>query len=188
MLCLWRAAGRHEQSSETGKGGGGGRGASLCLCCSTCGSCGSRRPVLYSLRFGALLLLPPAAFMWRRGVCFSASLRSLVLFLLLRLQSSLYPSPGSTPLLCFLITLSHTLLCVGVHYWAGVPLLASDWLAEGCALCIVRENKGGRGGTPAGWGQGRAEMECVGVFVLRWSGLKPAEERVSRSVGGTLSK
>lgn len=113
---------------------------------------------------------------------------ALALFLLLRLQSSLYPSPGSTPLLCFLITLSHTLLCVGVHCWAGVPLLASDWLAEGCALCIVRENKGGRGGTPAGWGQGRAEMECVGVFVLRWSGLKPAEERVSRSVGGTLGK
>lgn len=97
---------------------------------------------------------------------------ALALFLLLRLQSSLYPSPGSTPLLCFLITLSHTLLCVGVHCWAGVPLLASDWLAEGCALCIVRENKGGRGGDSSRLGSGESGDGVRGCFCFEMVGFE----------------
>lgn len=34
---------------------------------------------------------------------------------------------------------------------------------------------------------GSGERECVGVFVLRWHGLKKREERVSPSVTGMLS-
>lgn len=71
--------------------------------------------------------------------------------------------------------------------------MASDWLAKAYedwlyAVYSAREAKEGGGQrTPAGWGQGRAEIECVGVFVLRWQGLKPGEERVGLSVSGTLS-
>lgn len=42
------------------------------------------------------------------------------------------------------------------------------WLTKACEdwLCVEKWTGGG-GGTGAGWGQGRAAMECVGVFVLR---------------------
>lgn len=65
---------------------------------------------------------------------------------------------------------SHTLssVCVGLHQWAGLSAQASDWLAaEGCRG-LARRNEG-EGWEQAG-GQGRVEMECVGVFVLRCQG------------------
>lgn len=51
----------------------------------------------------------------------------------------------------------------------------------------MREGEGGGGELQQAGVRGKAEMECVGVFVLRWQGLKSGEERVSSTVSGVLS-
>lgn len=121
---------------------------------------------------------------------------------------TLYPSPSLlfalliSSLCCTrsassLLSLSHSSVCVcivwvctnGREFLCWPPIGWQRPTRIGCTLCIVREKGRKEGGqrTPAGWGQGRAEIECVGVFVLRWQGLKPGEERVGLSVSGTLS-
>lgn len=95
-----------------------------------------------------------------------------------------------------LLSLSNSSVCVCIVWvYSGrefLRLLSIGWQRPtriGCTLCVVREKgRGGGGGrTPAGWGQGRAEIECVGVVVLRWQGLKAGEEWVGLSVSDILS-
>lgn len=131
-LFLMFVAGSWETRAEFREGevGGGGRGTKL-------------RFLRLTEELCSHSLCPPP-FMWQRGVHFSVRLRSRVLFLLLRLQSDhALPLPRLYSSALF-PHYSHTLLCVGVHYWAGAPLLASDWLAEGyedwlCAVYSARE-------------------------------------------------
>lgn len=108
-----------------------------------------------------------------------------------------HPSPGPffTLLICvhfffFPYSLYLSLPClymyyVGEHKRAGFSLLPRDWLEEvvadwlraGCSG-TERKRGGGAGDSSNPGLGGRAVLQRVGVFVLRWELFKPGEERV----------